>query len=265
VRRAAAKAEVGLLARRSCSEGRGPGRTPRWSAERRACVSRSKRNVRAAPHPRGSLAPKGATKTRRCACRRSAHPSIGWVKLKLTRAHPRAGTRRRGLFDIVRWDDTAAVRRRAASSAALIHPHAQERACASVPKKWNVRARVSKGQDEQLRSPSCFETHRGAVQLWNDLRSCRATMLLGMRARPRAEHQPAAVRNHRRRGFIVSGLLFTMNFATAACRPRRAFISLHAAPDRAATRPRAVELPPSCAPARCDPCRECGIRSPQRR
>jgi hypothetical protein len=166
---------------------------------------------------------------------------------------------------IVRWDDTATVRRRAASSAALIRPHAQERACASAPKKWNVRARVSKGEDEQLRSPSCFETHRGAVQLWNDLRSCRAAMLLSMRARPRAEHQPAAVRNHRRHGFIVSGLLFTMNFATAACRPRRAFISLHAAPDRAATRPRAVELPPSCAPARRDPCRECGIRSHRRR
>jgi hypothetical protein len=96
----------------------GPGRqTPRWSAERRACVSR-KRNVRAAPHPRGSLAPKGATKTRRCASRRSAHPSIRWVKVKLTRARPRAGTRRRGLFDIVRCDYTATVRRRAANSVA---------------------------------------------------------------------------------------------------------------------------------------------------
>jgi hypothetical protein len=212
-----------------------------------------------------TLAPKGATTTTRCACRRSARPSIGWVKRKLTRAHPRAGTRRPGLFDIVRWDDTATVRRRAASSAALIPSSPRGARVRERSTKWNVRARVSKGEDEQRRSPSCLETHRGAVQLWNDLRSCRATMLLGMRARPRAEHQPAAVRNHRRRGFIVSGLLFTMNFATAACRPRRAFISLHAAPDRAATRPRAVELPPSCAPARCDPCRECGIRSPQRR
>jgi hypothetical protein len=68
-----------------------------------------------------TLAPKGATKTRRCACRRSAHPSIRWVKRKLTRARPRAGTRRRGLFDIVRWDDTATVRRRAAS-VAWAHP-----------------------------------------------------------------------------------------------------------------------------------------------
>jgi hypothetical protein len=112
---------------------KGPGRqTPRWSAERRACVSRSKRNVRAAPHPRGSLAPQGATTTTRCASRRSAHPSIRWVKVKLTRARPRAGTRRRGLFDIVRWDDTATVRRRAASSVAVIVPSpTRTRACPS--------------------------------------------------------------------------------------------------------------------------------------
>jgi hypothetical protein len=82
----------------------GPGRKPpRWSAERRACVSLSKRNGRAAPHPRGSLAPKGATKRRRCASRRSAHPSTRWVKMKLTRARRRMGTSRCALFDIVRW------------------------------------------------------------------------------------------------------------------------------------------------------------------
>src|SRR5262245_5044879 len=34
----------------------------------------------------------------------------------------------------------------------------------------------------------------------------------------RAEHQPAAVRNDYRRNSIVSGLLFTMNGATATCR-----------------------------------------------
>jgi hypothetical protein len=34
----------------------------------------------------------------------------------------------------------------------------------------------------------------------------------------RAKHQPAAVRNRRRRSSIVSGLLFTMSGATATCR-----------------------------------------------
>jgi hypothetical protein len=33
----------------------------------------------------------------------------------------------------------------------------------------------------------------------------------------RAKHQPAAVRNDRGRSFIVSGLLFTMTFATPTC------------------------------------------------
>jgi len=35
----------------------------------------------------------------------------------------------------------------------------------------------------------------------------------------RAKDQPSAVRNDRRRNFIVFGLLFTMKFATHTCRP----------------------------------------------
>ena len=56
-------------------------------------------------------------------------PPLDWVGETEAnpRAHPRAGTRRRELFDIVRWDDAATVRA---------------------------------GEDEQLRSPSCVETHR---------------------------------------------------------------------------------------------------------
>ncbi len=38
----------------------------------------------------------------------------------------------------------------------------------------------------------------------------------------RAKPQPAAVRNDRPLSFIVSGLLFTMTFATRTCRPHRA-------------------------------------------
>src|SRR5262249_26594303 len=84
--------------------------------------------------------------------------------------------------------------------------------------------------------PSCFETHRGALGLWKHLRSHPAAMLLSMRARGathfgqtkpsgeyaclvRANDQPAAVQNDRRRRFTVSGLLFTMTFATRTCRP----------------------------------------------
>src|SRR5262249_9797706 len=37
----------------------------------------------------------------------------------------------------------------------------------------------------------------------------------------RAEHHPAGVRNDYRRNSIVSGLLFTMNGATATCRARQ--------------------------------------------
>jgi hypothetical protein len=50
--------------------------------------------------------------------------------------------------------------------------------------------------------------------------SLRAAMLLSMRAR--AKHQLPAVRNNHGGSFIVSGLLFTMTFATPTCRPSRA-------------------------------------------
>jgi hypothetical protein len=116
VRRAAAEANAGLAAE-------APAKIGAPAEQRHSGAPKGERafaqvNGRAAPHPRGSLAPKGATKTRRCASRRSAHPSTRWVKMKLTRAHSRAGTRRRGLFDIVRCDYTETVRRRAANSVA---------------------------------------------------------------------------------------------------------------------------------------------------
>jgi len=46
------------------------------------------------------------------------------------------------------------------------------------------------------------------------LRSAGTTIAL-----VQAKHQLAAVRNDRRRNFIVFGLLFTMRFATHTCRP----------------------------------------------
>jgi hypothetical protein len=90
----------------------------------------------------------------------------------------------------------------------------------SASAKSNARARASKDEDERLSAPSCFETHRSALRLWKRLRPRHAATLLSMRAR--AKHQPAAVRNDHRGGFIVSGLLFTMTFATPTCRPHRA-------------------------------------------
>ena len=44
----------------------------------------------------------------------------------------------------------------------------------------NARARVSKDEDERLGLPSCFETHRSALELWKRLRSPPAAMLLSM-------------------------------------------------------------------------------------
>jgi hypothetical protein len=82
--------------------------------------------------------------------------------------------------------------------------------------------------------PSCFETHRSAVRQWKNMHSCRAAMLLSMRARARAfcrnepkedacliraKNQPAAVGNDRRRGCPVSGLFFTGSCATRTCEP----------------------------------------------
>jgi hypothetical protein len=46
----------------------------------------------------------------------------------------------------------------------------------------------------------------------------------------RAKHQPAAVRNRARRNFIVSGLLFTMTFATQTCWVPGAYVSPHMSP-----------------------------------
>jgi hypothetical protein len=98
--------------------------------------------------------------------------------------------------------------------------HPEERACASASAKSNARARASKDEDVRLGSPSCFETHRSAAEAEGVCASICAAMLLSMRAR--AKHQLAAVRNDRRGRVIVSGLLFTITFATPTCRPHRA-------------------------------------------
>src|SRR5262245_12773606 len=85
---------------------------------------------------------------------------------------------------------------------------------------------------ERTGTPACFKTHRSGLGPWKRLRSGSAAMLLSMTARgaafwrnepkrgacARAKDQPVAAQNDRRRNFIVSGLLFTMRFATHTCR-----------------------------------------------
>ena|SRR5262245_15280033 len=66
-----------------------------------------------------------------------------------------------------------------------VRPHPEERACRKTSPNSKARARVSKDEDVRLGSPSCFETHRGALGLWKHLRSRPAATLLSMRARER--------------------------------------------------------------------------------
>jgi hypothetical protein len=127
-----------------------------------------------------------------------------------------------------------------ALAAVLWKPHPEE-----------ARSAVSKDEASDP-LPSCFETHRSALAVWQHVRSRRGAMLLSMRARRRcafwrnepncdfgqtnptiisakpnqarvclfgrSDGQPHAVRNDRRLRSIVSGLLFTMGFATRTCR-----------------------------------------------
>ncbi len=204
---------AGLVTRRSASGG---GSLGAWRAALRA----RPRVFRRAPERLSALRP----------------PLVGVSEAK--RQSPDAAMRARerdGLFDMVK------------NAASDGRPHPEERACDKGCANANLRARVSKDEDEPLRAPSCFETHRSAVRRRQRLRSRRAAMLLSMRARRRRafwpnepncdfgqtnpspgsppaprgrrpgrrplglEHQPLAVGNDRPLGFPVSGLFFTVN------------------------------------------------------
>jgi hypothetical protein len=60
-------------------------------------------------------------------------------------------------------------------------PHPEERACRRSVANSKPRTRVSKDEDEPVRAPSCFETHRSGLGLWKQLRSPGAAMPLSMR------------------------------------------------------------------------------------
>jgi len=64
------------------------------------------------------------------------------------------------------------------------------------PHPEEARSAVSKDEDGPLHAPSCFETHRSAVRQWKHLHSCRAAMLLSMRAGERCAFWPNEPNDH---------------------------------------------------------------------
>src|SRR5262249_959931 len=168
--------------------------------------------------------------------RRSAYPSIGLSEA--TMQTPGAKKRAAGTMECVLFESLAVI-----FVLILRSAHAE-----AIPP---IRTRFRPPPSMRTDTPSCLETHRSARRLGKHLRSRRAAMPLSMRARgaahfgetnptgilakrtqrafwpneprrgacARAKYQPAAARNERRRSFIVSGLLFTMRFATHTCRP----------------------------------------------
>ena len=161
--------------------------------------------------------------------RRSAHPSIRVSEAKVQAPGVKNAPRERdGLFDIVRWKLPKTVRRRAASLAVLILRSACGRGFANS----NGRARVSKDEDEGAPRVLAKRTQRAFWPSGSSPRKAGAhdhcwwlwVPALAALGRDddrlvRGKDQPAAARNARRRNFIVSGLLFTMRFATHTCRP----------------------------------------------
>jgi hypothetical protein len=172
--------------------------------------------------------------------RRSAHPSTGVSEAK--RQSPDAAMRARerdGLFEMVK------------NAVSDGRPHPEERAREKLSANSNARARVSKDEDE----PLCALMLRDASQRGSalkDMRSCRAAMLLSMRAGERCafwrnetnvvslasrlsrrsagttpdwlRHQLAAAGKRRQLDSSVSRLFFTGNRATPTCRAGTAAI-----------------------------------------
>jgi hypothetical protein len=132
-------------------------------------------------------------------------PRFGLVKQRFKAPGVKNAPREREwLFDIVRWELPKTVRRRAVTSVVVIlrSAHAEE-----IPRIRARRTRVSKDEGEGRR----ILAKRTQRAFWPNEAKRGACA--------RAKDQPAAVRNDRRRNFIVFGLLFTMKFATHTCRP----------------------------------------------
>ena len=108
-----------------------------------------------------------------------------------------------------------------------VRPHPEERGCRRRFANSNVRARVSKDEDGHALMLRDASQRASAAEASALASPCDAPQHEGAGDRRILEkpsgsagvkHQPSAVRNDRRRGFPVSGLLFTGSTATAACR-----------------------------------------------
>src|SRR5262249_18736673 len=101
---------------------------------------------------------------------------------------------RDGLFEIVRWNDGERFSDDL-QFCTRARPHPEERVGWSGPANSNARMRVSKDEDEPMRAPSCFETHRSAPMPWTRLCSrwrCDAPQHEGAGARRILASQAAA-------------------------------------------------------------------------
>ena len=133
-------------------------------------------------------------------------PRFGVSEAKLqTPGAENAPRERDGLFEIVSWTERDAV-------LILRSAHAEEN-----PQSTNGRARVSKDEDEPMCASSCFETHRSALRLWEQLHSHSAAMLLSMRTRGEAPTCGCGKRSPA--PFHCFRLLLTMENATQASEP----------------------------------------------
>jgi hypothetical protein len=175
---------------------RGP-KPPRWSAERRASRVMGRKAPRKRLACRVMACPTGVPPSTRTFLGAPPTPRFGVseAKLQTPGAEMRRGNEmvrlRQGYGGLDHWPAGASAKAGGlfdivSWTEMRCRPHPEERACASASAESNARARVLKDE--------------GAG----------------------AKHQPAGVRNDRRGTFIVSGLLFTMTFATPTCRPHRA-------------------------------------------
>ena len=105
--------------------------------------------------------------------RRSAHPSIRVSEAKVKRPGRKkraAGTRRSGLFDIVRWDYRERFSAEPQVGTRLSVLILRSARAGAVPQN-RTRVRASRRMRTATAGPSCFETHRSARRLWKRLRS----------------------------------------------------------------------------------------------
>jgi hypothetical protein len=138
--------------------------------------------------------------------RRSAHPSIRVSEAKLQAPDAKNAPRERGwLFDIVRWELPKTVGRRAATSVILILRSAHAESSNAPQRTWAMEAPAFGFRCDAPQHDSQGRPHFGETNPIGEHARERRTNLGCTKLPPR--------------NFIVSGLLFTMRFATHTGRP----------------------------------------------